>query len=188
MSSRARCCVFRAHLGHLRRCSAVVVDGKQRDVYKDPVTDKGKISKKGRLALVKDGDSYTTITELTAPHDDDLLVEVFREGVLLKDYTFSEVRERAVSQLDTSPFALIVCTQALPPIETLPLVAPSASTSSSSEQSCDICFILLLSACLSRHENSCLIRFRSRVPLPPTARKNADQVRCCLVHPTLSRR
>lgn len=89
------------------KCSAVTVDGVQRDVFKDPVTDKGKVSKKGRLALVEDADgNLATLTQLdedAAESHDDLLVEVFRDGRLLKDYTFAEIRDRAVSPLLLSP-------------------------------------------------------------------------------------
>ncbi|KAJ8601021.1 hypothetical protein CTAYLR_007965 [Chrysophaeum taylorii] len=96
------------------KCSAAVVDGELRDVFKDPITDKGKVSKKGRLALVKDEDgkssSYKTLTSLAGPHPDDVLVDIFRDGDLLVDVTFSQVRDRA----------------ALPPLETLPLVKPRA--------------------------------------------------------------
>lgn len=85
------------------KCSAAVVDGQTRDVYKDPVTDHGKVSKKGLLALVKDeSGQYTTVA---GPSQDDCLVEVFRDGNLLQEYTFAQVRENA----------------ALPPLSDLPL-------------------------------------------------------------------
>jgi nicotinic acid phosphoribosyltransferase len=35
------------------KASAACVNGEWRDVYKDPITDSGKRSKKGRLALVR---------------------------------------------------------------------------------------------------------------------------------------
>lgn len=43
------------------KCSAIQVDGKWIDVYKDPVTDPGKTSKKGRMCTVKnvEGEIYT---------------------------------------------------------------------------------------------------------------------------------
>ena len=40
----------------------------------DPITDKGKQSKKGRLMLVKDGASYKTLTEGEGKPADDVLV------------------------------------------------------------------------------------------------------------------
>ena len=80
------------------KCSSVVVGGEERHVFKDPVTDSGKKSKKGVLKLVKDEKSgaISTLTEV-GPDDatPDLLVEVFRDGRLLVDQTFAEVRARA---------------------------------------------------------------------------------------------
>jgi nicotinamide phosphoribosyltransferase len=44
------------------KCSAIVRDGKLVDVYKEPITDSGKSSKKGRLDLVKDENGeYKTV-------------------------------------------------------------------------------------------------------------------------------
>ena len=37
------------------KASAVQINGVWHDVYKDPITDHGKQSKRGRLALIKDG-------------------------------------------------------------------------------------------------------------------------------------
>lgn len=83
------------------KASAAMVDNAWRDVYKDPVTDQGKVSKKGVLAVVHDAD----IDALRTIRKDDLfkyldprcnkMVEVFRDGKLLVDTNFDEVRERA---------------------------------------------------------------------------------------------
>jgi nicotinamide phosphoribosyltransferase len=79
------------------KCSAACVDDEWRDVIKDPVTDPGKKSKAGRLALVQNGDSYATIREEEAEARglQNLLVPVFKDGVILKEHTFAEIRERA---------------------------------------------------------------------------------------------
>jgi nicotinic acid phosphoribosyltransferase len=45
------------------KCSYVEVAGVSRVVFKDPITDKGKLSKKGRLALVERDGSWSTLTE-----------------------------------------------------------------------------------------------------------------------------
>jgi nicotinamide phosphoribosyltransferase len=80
------------------KCSAARIDGKWIDVYKDPVTDHHKVSKKGRLDLVRDA---TTRQFLTYPMGDapasrnSELVEVFRNGELLKDWTLAEIRARS---------------------------------------------------------------------------------------------
>jgi len=80
------------------KCSAVRIDGKWADVYKDPVTDHGKISKKGRLDLVRDSTTREYLTYPmgdTPPSRNSELVEVFRNGELLKDWTLEEVRARS---------------------------------------------------------------------------------------------
>jgi len=65
-----------------------------RDVYKEPVTDKGKNSKRGRLALVKRDGRFHTVREELA-NGENQLVEVFRDGRMLVNYTLKDIRERA---------------------------------------------------------------------------------------------
>jgi len=80
------------------KCSAARIDGKWVDVYKDPVTDHAKVSKKGRLDLVRDATTreYLTYSMGDAPPSrNSELVEVFRNGELLKDWNFAEVRARS---------------------------------------------------------------------------------------------
>jgi len=98
------------------KCSAALVDGTWVDVFKDPITDKGKQSKKGRLKLKKynvryatmgpgnnvicpesDQVSYHTVTEHDEGYSDvtDILETVFENGKIVKEYTFDEVRENA---------------------------------------------------------------------------------------------
>jgi len=78
------------------KCSECVVDGKARFVFKDPITDKGKKSKKGQLKLVKDGDSFKTLTECTGEEaEEDVMVDVYCDGALLVDYSFADIRMRA---------------------------------------------------------------------------------------------
>jgi nicotinamide phosphoribosyltransferase len=79
------------------KCAEVVVDGRAREVYKSPVTDREKRSKRGRMKLIKvdgpHGPSYHTVG-LREPGEDQL-VEVFRDGAILHDWTFAEIRRRA---------------------------------------------------------------------------------------------
>merc|ERR1712139_1490 len=78
------------------KCCSVTVDGKEIEVFKDPVTDPGKKSKKGKLTVEKGADGVvTTVTEGKGTASKDMLVEVFKDGKLLKEYTFKEVREAA---------------------------------------------------------------------------------------------
>ncbi len=76
------------------KCSSVNVNGTWRDVYKDPVTDPGKTSKKGRLQLIKnEAGEYQTVPE--RPWNKDELVTVYENGQLLVDYTLEQVRINA---------------------------------------------------------------------------------------------
>ena len=74
------------------KCSAVERGGVWHDVFKAPATDPTKASKRGRLKLVGEAGNYRTVRE----HDrgDDQLIEVFRDGQLLVDHTFEEIRAR----------------------------------------------------------------------------------------------
>jgi len=76
------------------KCSAICIDGLWRDVMKDPVTDPGKRSKAGRLALVQDEDGFRTVPRNEAGNRN-LLVPVFENGGVLVEYTLDEIRERA---------------------------------------------------------------------------------------------
>lgn len=82
------------------KASAICIDGQWRDIYKHPVTDPGKRSKAGRLALVEDGGVLTTV-RLDEAVGDNRLVEVFRDGELLREWTFEQIRERAVNAADS---------------------------------------------------------------------------------------
>ncbi len=78
------------------KCSSAVVNGEQRDVYKQPATAAWKSSKKGRLALVKDPVlKYRTVNDTGDLGDDNQLQEVFRDGEVLVHQTLDEIRKRA---------------------------------------------------------------------------------------------
>jgi nicotinamide phosphoribosyltransferase len=77
-------------------CEITKADGSKTEVYKDPITDPGKKSKKGQLTLEKDADGkFTTVTEGKGTPEKDCLVEVFRNGQLLTYWDFETVRARA---------------------------------------------------------------------------------------------
>lgn len=90
--------VNRDTLKFAMKCSSVTVNGKEVDVYKDPVTDSGKRSKPGRLDVVRGGtdNHYLTIRL----EDGDLnetetaMQTVFENGEILVKTTFAEVRAR----------------------------------------------------------------------------------------------
>jgi nicotinamide phosphoribosyltransferase len=81
------------------KTSAIVVDDKLRDVYKQPITDSGKNSKKGRLDLVKDeAGEYKTVrlpdVETRAAENSQLRT-VYENGELLINDNLKEIRKRA---------------------------------------------------------------------------------------------
>lgn len=79
------------------KASYVEVNGKSRDVFKNPRTDPSKASKRGRLTLVCHNGNIKTIREEELSHDmTELLVTVFENGRIIKKYSFDEVRNNAV--------------------------------------------------------------------------------------------
>ena len=76
------------------KCSSIVVEDVEYDVFKAPITDMGKESKRGRITLYKNEDGY--FTDLEGRTDCvEILGIAFENGKLLKDYIFEEVRENA---------------------------------------------------------------------------------------------
>ncbi|WKD50191.1 nicotinate phosphoribosyltransferase [Microbulbifer spongiae] len=79
------------------KTSAAKVKGIWRDVYKDPVTDRGKRSKKGILAVVKNNrGEVRTIRELDLGQRVNLLQTVFKNGQLVREFNFDQVRANAL--------------------------------------------------------------------------------------------
>ena len=89
------------------KCSAARVDGHWIDVYKDPITDKGKQSKRGRMTLLRHREygNYKTVpvsadaaslADIDKPAGfDDAMVTVWENGRLLHDWTFDAIRANA---------------------------------------------------------------------------------------------
>ncbi|CAI2725887.1 unnamed protein product [Schistosoma spindalis] len=78
------------------KSSFAIVNGHKIQVSKHPITDPQKNSKKGRLTLEKcpiTGILITVEEGCGSPYND-LLIPVYENGVLLKDYTLDEIRER----------------------------------------------------------------------------------------------
>lgn len=85
------------------KCSAVCVNGEWRDVFKAPITDPGKVSKKGRVTLWESGGEYQTA--VAAPHNwtdkgdgdwKDCLETYFLDGEIVFTQTFDRVRANAM--------------------------------------------------------------------------------------------
>lgn len=89
------------------KCSAARVNGEWIDVYKDPVTDKGKQSKRGRMTLLRHREyggfrtvpvpaSAASLDAVERPAGyDAAMVTVWEDGRLLRDWTFAEIRAHA---------------------------------------------------------------------------------------------
>lgn len=82
------------------KASAALIDGKWIDVFKDPITDAGKRSKRGRLALYQTGGEFHTVRESDLPAGTETLLEiVWENGELKRDQLFSEIRELSNTSL-----------------------------------------------------------------------------------------
>lgn len=79
------------------KTSYAVVDGVGIDVFKDPVTDKMKRSKKGKLDLVYLNGKYQTVSG--TDNFGSVMQTVFEDGKILKEYTFQEIRDRVNNTL-----------------------------------------------------------------------------------------
>lgn len=76
------------------KASAALIGDEWVDVYKAPVTDAGKASKKGRLMLWRTENGYITDT-VDANLGEEALDTVFKNGKIVKEYSFEEVRKEA---------------------------------------------------------------------------------------------
>jgi nicotinamide phosphoribosyltransferase len=76
------------------KASAAQVDGSWRDVYKDPVTDSGKKSKRGILSVVDDGHGLLTVRKSDSLLPDKMST-IYDTGYLFQNYSLEEIRERA---------------------------------------------------------------------------------------------
>lgn len=83
------------------KCSSVTVNGEEVDVFKDPVDDHGKGSKKGRLDLIMDFDGKfealkTVRIEKGRLHEPNSVMHtVYENGEAVNETTMDEVRARA---------------------------------------------------------------------------------------------
>ena len=84
------------------KASSAKINGEWVNVVKDPITDPGKKSKAGRVTLWQSGGEFVSAVEQPKGWHDkgigdfaDALEEVYRDGRLVKETTFDEVRARA---------------------------------------------------------------------------------------------
>jgi len=76
------------------KCSSITVNNEPRDVFKDPITDHGKKSKKGVITLWKNKDGFFTAPRNRPWEDGDteMLEDVWVNGEFKRTQTFSEIR------------------------------------------------------------------------------------------------
>ena len=87
----------RDSLGFAMKSTFAIVDGVDRQIFKDPKTDNGiKKSQKGRVAVVDKAGVLTLVDHLYSNDviEGDLLEEIFRDGKLLVDDSLSNIRAR----------------------------------------------------------------------------------------------
>ena len=84
------------------KCSAIVSNGKLIEVYKQPITDAGKNSKRGRLDLIKDESGEYKTVKLedveTISAENSQLRTVFENNELLVDDNLDEIRKRTAEK------------------------------------------------------------------------------------------
>jgi nicotinamide phosphoribosyltransferase len=89
------------------KASAAEIDGAWREVFKDPVTDHGKKSKRGLLGLMRDDGGWATVgldaaTMQPKGGATNMLRPVYRDGRLLIDEDLTVVRGRAAEAVGLS--------------------------------------------------------------------------------------
>jgi nicotinamide phosphoribosyltransferase len=86
--------------GFALKSTYAVVNGEERQIFKDPITDKAKVKKSqtGMVKVVKVNGAIEYIDKLNAAQrnsaDNDLLQDVFLDGKILVDDTLSNIRAR----------------------------------------------------------------------------------------------
>lgn len=82
------------------KASAIFQNGGWRGIAKNPITDPGKASKKGLLALIKNEQGlFETVNPQWRPGAEDHLRVVYRDGKLYNEDTIDTIRQRIDAQL-----------------------------------------------------------------------------------------
>ncbi len=81
------------------KASAICINGQWKEIYKDPITSQSKRSKKGVLALVKQGSDWLTIKQSELNGQTNQLQTVFFNGKLFIEENLTEIRLRTTSFL-----------------------------------------------------------------------------------------
>jgi len=100
--------VNRDTLNFGQKTNAVCVNGQWIDVCKTPTGSSMKRSKPGRLALKYSDGVYQTVRRDSIPAEENVLKPVFRNGKLLRMWSFSEVIERSERQVPESYYEDVI--------------------------------------------------------------------------------
>lgn len=91
-------------LGFAIKCSELTFDdGATLDIYKDPITDSGKKSKRGKVTTYfnkKTSEFFTDIVGKENEYIINIVQPVFVNGKLIKEYTLTQVRENVQKCLE----------------------------------------------------------------------------------------
>jgi nicotinamide phosphoribosyltransferase len=92
--------------GFAMKATHVVINGEERNIIKDPVTDDGtKKSATGRVVVLNTEEhgvimlDNLMIGQQTHYADDDLLEDVFVDGILVRDESLADIRGRLLAQI-----------------------------------------------------------------------------------------
>ena len=82
--------------GFAMKATSVVVNGKRREIFKDPITDDGiKKSAKGLLQVVREGENYILRDEVTEHQEQEgELKTIYENGTFKRTITLEEIRNR----------------------------------------------------------------------------------------------
>jgi len=94
-------CHNRDTLKFAMKCSSITVNGEEREVFKDPITDHGKVSKAGRLDLIADQIGEVRTVKLYSgeiANQFSVMRTVYQDGEILVDDNLDDIRARAKSE------------------------------------------------------------------------------------------
>lgn len=85
------------------KCCSITIDDKEISVQKSPfevdkygnLIESFKLSKRGNLKLILNKEGKMETIQDSKDDSDDLMVKVFENGLILKEYSFQEIRERS---------------------------------------------------------------------------------------------
>lgn len=78
------------------KCSNIVINDNNIDVFKDPIDAPGKKSKKGKMTVNRIDEKIVTLCGESRNEESDLLEVVFQNGILTKEYSLEEIRNKSL--------------------------------------------------------------------------------------------